>query len=81
MLVLFCITYSIRGPSLHKREEMVLDISSAGLVKVLSKRVGRHRPELRIMDLESWMDGSVRVALRLESFTNTENQTATRDTL
>lgn len=43
MLVLFCITYGVRGPSLHKREEMVLDIASTGPVKVLSKCVGRHR--------------------------------------
>lgn len=62
MLVLFCITYRIRGPSLHKQLKMVLGISLTGPVRVLTKHVCCHRPELRILGLlesrglESWME-------------------------
>lgn len=53
MLVLFCITYRIRGPSLHKQVEVVLGISLTGPVRVLTKHVccHTHRPELRILGL------------------------------
>lgn len=53
MLVLFCIPYRIRGPSLHKQVEVVLGISLTGPVRVLTEPVccHTHRPELSILGL------------------------------
>ena len=51
MLVLFCITHRIRGPTLHKQLDLVLGISLTGPVGMLTKPVCSHRPELRILGL------------------------------
>lgn len=62
---------------------MVLGISLAGPVRVLTKHVCRHGLELRTLGLFGVLglrelDGSGQAAL-LESFINTENQIATWD--